>query len=98
MSNVVHVANNYGRKIPLTSLNMRFSTAQQYFSFDDPKEKDEIMKLYNKRAQIKDFAKVKQKQASLAAHHLALLRNKQPVLPKVPDDANLEQRRSTTLK
>ncbi len=53
MGNLVSVANNVERKIPLTSLHIEFNSKQQYFSFEDPKEKEEIAKLYNMRERVK---------------------------------------------
>ena len=54
LPNLIHVANNCNKKIPVTSLALKFNSKQQYFSFDDPKEKEEIMKLYNMRARVKE--------------------------------------------
>ena len=54
MPNLIHIANNYDKKIPVTSLNLCFQTNQQYFSFDDPKEKEAILKRYRMRANIKE--------------------------------------------
>jgi hypothetical protein len=52
MPNIVEVAGHYNKKIPITSLNLKFNSNKSQFSFDDPKEKEQIMKLYNMRAQV----------------------------------------------
>lgn len=48
--NLAEVIDQYDRKIPITSLHLNFHSKQQYFSFDDPKEKEEMIKLYKMRA------------------------------------------------
>ncbi|CDW87968.1 UNKNOWN [Stylonychia lemnae] len=83
--NIMHVANNYNRKIPTTSLNLKFSSAQQYFSFDDPKEKEGIMKLYNMRARVKEKSKVSMKNESLSGIFLAKIKGKRPSQPRLQD-------------
>eukprot|EP00347_Sterkiella_histriomuscorum_P006490 403352568 len=85
INNFMHVANNYDRKIPTTSLNLKFNSAQQYFSFDDPKEKMEIMKLYNMRARVKDNAQVSMKQESLSSTYLSQLKGKRASIPRLQE-------------
>ena len=86
ITNLVHVANNYNRKIPVTSLNLKFNSSQQYFSFDDPKEKEEIMKLYNMRSKIKEHASLIKKNQSLSSHFLSQVKQRKQSLPKIVEN------------
>jgi hypothetical protein len=93
MTNIMHVANNYNRKIPTTSLNLKFNSKEQFFSFDDPKDKEEIMKLYAMRARVKEDAKISMKNESLSSHYLANLKHKKASLPKIVIDNDETQKR-----